>query len=128
MARMITIGTLLLVLGSASLAAAECAWMLWQETEHTEVPIKKLFPQRIDWTNHSTYVTHDACETAKLSLWSKHLASWEGVREANPALKEINGVPGEFLSVRFRSGDGGVYISKQQFHCLPDTIDSREKQ
>ena len=126
--------TAILVLASASVAAAECAWVLWTYTHTPTVKgtdktfdefgaalIDDLTQNRVwnKWGIENAFNTRNGCLTAKGELWKAARAAIERTLTL-PENKttEIRAVPKRRLTV-------GDFV--RRFLCLPDTIDPREK-
>ncbi len=106
MRRMVVMLTTVLLLGPASVAAAECAWVLWE---------KKIIGMFVEWNVVKATPSFDACVEHKLT-------EWHGWSEALGEGEGIERVEGESLTVRAPSG-----FTTRGWVCLPDTIDPREK-
>lgn len=96
----------IILLNSASLAAAECAWVLWE---------KKINNGIVGWSIVKAAPAFDRCEAHRLIEWKK----WSDVLGEGPGTERVEG---EQLMVR---APGGIAI--REWHCLPDTIDPRAK-
>ncbi len=118
--------TMILVLGSTSLAAVECAWVLW-----TRVDTSGDSESRTQWQLDNAYQNYFQC----------NIAQKDAVRRAHSFWGEDTGV--ERLSVdeetgekqvviefefKFRPGQKVRTVRTVYYRCLPNTIDPREKE
>ncbi len=125
MRRMIVLLTTVLLLGSASVAAAECAWVLWERTRQVRAPRFDVFR---DWIISGAFQTQTAYEEA-LKM------TWEITKDPDPPsdpsiTQEVftpHGVHGHIQIIRkTKQGDPPDSI-RYSYQCLPDTLDPREK-
>lgn len=99
-----------LVFGTASVAAAECAWLLWGD-RHS-----------YGWQWYEAFETKADCTTARMNQMQKHAKK---VREKGAAYVEVDREE-RTLTFVLRKGDG-TERRKVTYHCLPSTFDPREK-
>lgn len=103
-----------LVVGSASVASAECAWVLWDKLS-TSGPGT---PGTERWVISEAYTTQRECTSARLEGWESLVNKLKC-----PKCTIMRNWPGRNLAVL---SEGGILVM-QQYWCLPDTIDPREK-
>ena len=116
-----------LLVGWTSAAAAECAWVFWEETQESVVDPTTPPTFLAEWKRHNAYNALEECELAKARVWTYTAKRWKKEKETSPALQEIGEVPGEYLSLVFRQKSGHQATYTHRYLCLPDTIDPREK-
>ena len=116
-----------LLVGWTSTAAAECAWVLWEEIESTHIPHAKRAQFSTEWELHNAHGTQEECLLAKQRLWTVEAEFYEKLKEGFGPIEEIGKVPGGFLAISGTLKDGTYWNSKMTYRCLPDTIDPREK-
>jgi len=104
-----------LVVGSASVASAECAWVLWLEA----YSISKLSGA---WHVVNAFETKTTCETGQVKLL-------EGVADSAKRRGAIDvKVNREEMSVTYQErADDPRSLRFASYRCFPDTIDPREK-
>ena len=106
---MIVVVTATVMIGSASLAAAECAWVLWGESAIRSVELPLVQPE-LSYMIMRAHSTQQECEKQREVLTPK----WEKHKEMHKENVEKMG--------------GTVQVSySARLICLPDTIDPREK-
>ena len=108
-----------LLLASASVAAAECAWVLWEKAD-SKTPQRHL----ITWTIHHAHEVREDCEKEKSREWSSMLKVFEMAMEADPTSTVKKTADG--LVTRIGLKGGGFSTTFFDYTCLPDTIDPRE--
>ena len=136
-----------LLLGSASVAVAECAWVLWSEKTHQN---------STEWKLQSASETLKDCQATRHKIWNEILNEYSDPG-LHPEIERVKKVPFERLAItkkpdgssssRFvildEAGNPVEYTeeekrkseqrdrvrrtSRYRFLCLPDTIDPREK-
>ncbi len=106
-----------LVIGSASVAAAECAWVLWSYVTLRSINIP--LTATSGWTAENGHPTHGECTTERDRQFRHHAA---GVR-VDPGTKDFTQNPSNAGLAFTRQGQRQTFTYK----CLPDTIDPREK-
>ncbi len=113
--------SMMLLLASASVAAAECAWVMWREHSHSLVG---QLPEPFTWTIKGTYEDRAKCMASR-----KRLLDWmaQTYRDAGRTVK-LGEEWGYDLSATTKDelGPPTGYIFFNHY-CLPDTIDPREK-
>ena len=127
LARFASLLVALSLLGSAAVASAECAWVLWTE-------VQEAFLQRDDprkggtaWRfDHNVHATRAACEAAL----SQEMDNT--VKIFTRAGAQLFQPPGEAPDFFIRIGERRVTIQRQNSFfliynhaCLPDTVDPR---
>src|SRR5947209_930935 len=117
-----------LVASSASVAAAECAWVFWKESELFDIPAAGHPKRKIEWKLHDAYKTQEQCEKGKYAVWSHEVEYWTKTQQSSPHLEKVDKVAGAFLSLSFKGKDGSSSSHTSRYLCLPDTIDPREKE
>jgi len=118
MKRATIVVAMILLLGSASVAAAECAWVLW-ERMRTIGQKGELGEARGGIGIVEAYLTQDKCNSARVATWEKVVQMFN--QPANEIISSNRG-----RTFNFKGPDGTIFM--QEFYCLPDTIDPREKQ
>jgi hypothetical protein len=121
------LSSLTLLAGSAS---AECAWVLWTETQERSLkpkPDPKYGKGEPTWKfDHNVHDTRAACE----AVLSREMdATVKVFRSAGAQLFQP---PGEAPDFFIRTGERRITIQKQNdwfliynYACLPDTLDPR---
>ncbi len=102
------------LLGSASVASAECAWVLWEWQAELSAPTVR------SWKVLDAYQSKDQCSVGAIAyaqLVKSHL-------EASGYVVQM-AVDGK--GVLSRSAGSAKWESVSKDVCLPDTIDPREK-
>ncbi len=108
---------MILLLGSASVPAAECAWVLWKKEEGTfRVTSGHIGPQ---WEPADAFQGKVLCSEARQRVWESAVSEWRGS-------------PFSRVYERPEKSEFRVVIENQgyftvSFTCLPDTLDPREK-
>ncbi len=117
MKRAIMVLTLSLIVGWASTAAAECAWVLWAQVtvQNPKLPSRA----SIVWTVESGYPTHGECTTGR----DKQFRHFAAVLRADPGVKDFTQNPSNAALGYTSEGRNKTF----NYSCLPDTIDPREK-
>ncbi len=112
--------TMMLLLGSASVAAAECAWVLWV----------KNVEQEIEWEALAAFESRSKCIENVPSYIARMRALMDQVYAKDP--------PTKHFTARVEKHPGGyslnMHLTKEEltapyleFTCFPDTLDPREK-
>lgn len=121
--------TLPLLAGSTS---AECAWVLWTETETLERG-----KQDITWTfNRNVQETRNACESALPAAMDNKVEVYASIGYSVIRSDEGAPVSGRFVrkdppglrsvTAGSRGGEGKAgWVTVHEFYCFPDTIDPR---
>lgn len=106
----------ILVLGSASVAVAECAWVLWSKIVRSEYT-------GLIWNIEAAYAERPKCIHGRNDvLEAKARFFTEGVEARLQGVK-VQSIPEEgLLRLSHNKGKAWVY-----FLCLPDTIDPRKQ-
>ena len=107
----------ILLLGSASLAAAECAWVLWVKTS-VLLPGDQGKPKPT-WDIGGTFNNEPLCDRERLNHWKVVAETAEAAVGASNVTKK----QGEYVTRLFPTGGNITEV----LHCLPDTINPREK-
>ncbi len=96
-------------------ALAECAWVLWEESEYSS----NMGEVSKEWTLHVARKTQADCETVSANVWQVRLNHNQPGAD-KPGIKDVKSTPG-YIIVNFKTG-GAV---SHTFRCLPDTVDPR---
>ncbi len=124
MKRLILLLALLLLLPSQALA--ECAWVVWHETETT--PIKSPLRTLRKWELAGVLDTRQECE----ATLTKIAGTRELRGESGDLLIETLNVqrgPGTLSYKELTTWKGKhVEMERHTWYCLPDTVDPREKE
>ncbi len=120
MKRATIVVAMILLLGSASLAAAECAWVLWVSI-HGLLPDGDQVREWTDWEQIVSLETQSECQQSKGREWNT-LRQLVEDRSFRSEVK-ISEIQQEAVLLKF-PGRGFEHYT---FHCLPDTMDPREK-
>ena len=113
--------TVVLIFGFASVAAAECAWVLWIKTDRRLSQLTSEQPQSpIGWEILTVRITREECLDVKARAWEGEASQYNDLSKF-PGIEKVNTLPREYVSV-FLKGGG---ITNYRFLCLPDTIDPR---
>jgi len=110
----------LIVLLSASVASAECAWVLWEEVEDL-LPSKQSNLQRT-WKIHRADRTLAECESVMRAVWEVRAKQFAPGPD-KPGIESTKTVPHSLVGTTFKSGD----VTLWTFRCLPDTVDPRPR-
>jgi len=121
MRRMIVLLTTVLLLASASIAAAECAWVLWLHATEVEILPKQNKVTRNTWETLSAFDTKKACESEQKKSWED---SYRLGKEKEKHFGAIMFGYDEFTHI-FMSSQDGKFSEMDRWNCLPDTIDPR---
>ncbi len=116
-----------LLLAWTATAAAECAWVFWEEIEDKHIPRGKLPKLITEWTLHDAFSTQEECKVAKQRVWTFQAELYDKSKEFGEHIEKIGKAPGSYLSISGRLKVGGYMIFQRTYLCLPDTIDPREK-
>jgi len=111
---------MLLIFGFASVAAAECAWVVWEKRQWEEAGVLTARLGKPFWFLRGAYTTYENCHAArdeKFRLGADLERKVEGNKQFEETTKET--------LLTFTRGAQTKYIL--QYMCLPDTIDPREK-
>jgi hypothetical protein len=115
----------LLITVSTGIAAAECAWILWQENELSLYG--KQGRQEQWWEVRDSYTTREACTQAQLRTWGVLAQQCEGRK--CPGVQEVRKVSPSLVTLTFKpDAEGYPSAASQRLLCMTDTIDLREKQ
>ena len=110
-----------LVLGSASLASAECAWVFWIKKEDQSFGKQPQFS--IFWELMSARPTREECLDVKARVWETVADRYSDLSKY-PGVEKVDTVPHKLVITTLKEGRGDT---TKTFFCLPDTIDPREK-
>jgi hypothetical protein len=116
-----TLLTAIIIAMSASLALAECAWVLWNQHAGSS----SLLGSYGSWTIEGGYKTAADCATGQARSWDatmKRVNTRDPGTGAGMGIAQAKGDRPNSISVELK--DGGSY--SHRFLCLPDTIDPRE--
>ncbi len=111
--------TMVLLFGSASVAAAECAWVLWEQSSDLYGQLATRTPS---WSLQEAFEAKSGCLEARTRTWKLTYLknrSWEKLKGARVLTF------GELATVTVYIPDYTDLTLK--FLCFPDTIDPREK-
>jgi hypothetical protein len=122
------------LLAVATSASAECAWVLWTETESWRTNSESPRRQSVEF-DRNVYDTRHACE-AVLNRWMEHQVQSErdaGTKVLGPG---ENGSEYKDHFIRldrpirrvfeaFKDTGEGRNVISYQYTCLPDTVDPR---
>ncbi len=109
-----------LLVGWTATAAAECAWVLWVAL-HEKVGTV----DGTTWILGEAYNDQVACNADRPRQWEKVLII---ARSQSRPESRLLKVPGRSVTINYPASDIMPAWSKTYtLHCLPDTIDPREK-
>ena len=95
-------------------AHADCAWVLWQETNTIQSPSETT----TTWTTPLAYPSRDAC----IAVIDEYVRQWERTRTPQQSVsRATTGTSAEFVTT---PSEGGRALIVRR-HCLPDTVDPR---
>ena len=115
----------IVALSSASIAAAECAWVLWLESAAILQSSSGEFDnQASHWRVHFASETSDVCDKKKHVLWEERLQEQQRIALTVPS-SQVDSSEDSFVRV-VTTGPKGSLITVFNYRCLPDTIDPRE--
>ena len=107
--------TTILLLGSAPVAAAECAWVLWIVSSLQKASGHGDW----GWTLWNASPTHTGCQANRTAEFKQHLTRLK----SKPGISNIQSSEAD-AALRYMEGtDRWAY----SYRCLPDTVDPREK-
>ncbi len=110
-----------LMVGWASTAAAEGAWVVWIKKE--DMLFEKHLQSFTSWELISAQPTREECLGVKAGVWETVADQYSDLSQY-PGIEKVDRVPHELLITTRKEGLGGT---TKTFYCLPDTIDPREK-
>ena len=110
MRRMIVLLTTILLLGSATVAGAECAWVLWERVETSK---------RVSWEATRAFGKEAQCRADQV----ERIRQLQGIVKDSPN-RHVTKDGIRFLKFESRELTG-VFFNEAL--CFPDTIDPREK-
>ena len=116
--------TIILLLGSASLAAEDCAWVLWTRVDNAGDggPLT-------NWEVDAAYESHAQCKTGREKTLKQSRRFWgEDAGIEREYVDEQTGEKQVVIELEFRVGPGqeAGKVRTVYYRCLPDTIDPRE--
>lgn len=120
-------GSIVLALSGAFLAlttsvSAQCAWVLWNETNYTLWPTSK----NPEWSESHTWTVIMA-DPSKAKCEAEKAWKIEQLAKAPGKQEEVK-AEGNIVFITTLSPDGRIIASRNhRFICLPDTIDPRGK-
>ena len=128
MRRMIVLLTTVLLLGSASVAAAECGWVLWIKSNSSTVAMAS--PVTTQWEVESAFERRSDCVLLRekaLERLERKLQEASG-QEGTDILRIVRDIGESEVTFYYEAhpGQPAEYISTK-YVCLPNTIDPREK-
>ncbi len=115
--------TVIAVLGSASLAAAECAWVLW-----TRVDTASASGSRTNWEADTAYENFRQCKAGRKEAIKQARRVWdEDVGIEREYVDEKTGEKQVVIEFQVRPGKRAKHVRTVYYRCLPETIDPRER-
>ncbi len=112
-----------LLLGSTSLAAAECAWVLW-----TKVVTAGQSGSRTNWEADTAYEKYNQCKSGRRQAIKQARSFWsEDVGIEREYVDEKTGEKQVVIEFQVRPGHNAKQVRTVYYRCLPETIDPREK-
>jgi len=119
--------SVVLLLGPASVAAAECAWVLWVEQSWPDAISRSVVGAEAERDIFGAYDAHAACEQsrdARVKEYAEALRDqgWNVTVDVEKAF-----VIGTSVLKAPRDSEPFTTRSLTRYMCLPDTIDPREK-
>ena len=102
------------------LAAAECAWVLWEKTTYASEAAKLLHrtgnEPYVVWTRPEILKTQPVCSAALTKLWRER----QRADVLAPLIEKTETEPRRVTTIWKQDG-----YTMWEFECLPDTIDPR---
>ena len=100
----------LLVLILVTSASADCAWVVWKQTQAG--------PSLENWSLYEAYESKRECDSEKVN-WTRIAAA----RSAGPGLSRVLKDGGLIVTQTAE----GKEIRREEFHCLPSATDPRPR-
>ena len=123
MKRAIAMLTMILLLGPASLATAECAWVLW-----TKVVTAGQSGSRTNWEADTAYEKYNQCKSGRTQAIKQARSFWsEDVGIEREYVDEKTGEKQVVIEFQVKPGHNAKHVRTVYYRCLPETIDPREK-
>ena len=109
--------TMMLLLGSASVATAECAWVLWNRSSELSAGVGSVSTL---WVILDAFEDRMACVPERDRGWKREVKKYRN----SGSYKRVQDQPEDngFFYLASTGEKGSV-----RFVCLPDTLDPREK-
>ncbi len=122
----------LLILASASVALAhDTAWVFWIKQSMGSHMRPDADPGETTWILERAYPNLKECEAAKQRVWELAAGHENALNPGNDPDKEPfleqSEIPGEYIGRTWTYKDGSMQMVSLEYHCLPGTLDPREK-
>ena len=114
----------MLLLASVSTASAECAWVLWQQSKHVNMPDAPVI-QDYPHVLRGAFETHPKCMTAAQKEAEDQARVWSAAKVGRTEASEVT-TGGWRYTLAFDAADKKpTSVISETYVCLPDTIDPR---